>query len=153
MVMIQGALRQMLCNKIMSITFINQVSGTARIPKAVLLDLFKRTEKLYKKKIREKSISVIFVSENESKKLNSKYRNKAYATNVLSFESFSNDELGDIIICPAVARKQAKDMDVGFVWWLSFLFTHGLLHLIGFDHKTKKQEIKMDDLTKKIICE
>ena len=87
--MIQGALRQMLCNKIMSITFINQVSGTARIPKAVLLGLFKRTQKLYKKKIREKSISVIFVSENESKKLNSKYRNKAYATNVLSFESFS----------------------------------------------------------------
>jgi len=137
----------------MSIEFINQASGTARIPKAVLLRLYNRTQKLFKKKIREKSISVIFVSENESKKLNSRYRNKNKSTNVLSFESSGNDELGDIIICPKLARKQAKDMNVGFVWWLGFLFAHGLLHLIGFGHKTKKQEIKMDDLTKKIICE
>ena len=137
----------------MSIVFINQISSTARIPRAVLLRLFKRTQKLFKQKTREKSVSVIFASPKESKNLNTKYRKKNYATNVLSFESSDPQELGDIIICPAVARKQAREMRVGFNWWVSYLFVHGLLHLIGYSHKTKLQENKMDKLTKKILCD
>lgn len=137
----------------MKIVFINQISSAARIPRAVLLRLYNRTQKLFKQKIREKSVSMIFVSSKESKKLNKKYRNKNKSTNVLSFESSDPQEMGDIIICPDLARRQAKQMQVGFTWWVSYLFAHGLLHLIGYDHKTKSQERQMEKLTKKILCE
>jgi len=137
----------------MKIIFINQVSSTARIPRAVLLRLFIRTQKLFNKKIKNKTVCLVFESELAIKKLNAKYRGKNKPTNVLSFESMQTDELGDIIICPKVARKQSKEMRVGFSWWVSYLFVHGLLHLIGYDHKTKSEENEMDLLTKKILCE
>ncbi|MBU2575997.1 rRNA maturation RNase YbeY [Patescibacteria group bacterium] len=137
----------------MRIVFINQVSGTARIPRAVLLALAARTQKLFKQKMRGKSLCAVFASARESKKLNSKYRAKKRATNVLSFESAEADELGDIIICPEIARKESGAMRAGFNWWVSYLFVHGLLHLIGYDHKTKSEENKMDKLIQKIICE
>ncbi|MBT4936011.1 hypothetical protein HON15_04550, partial [Candidatus Woesearchaeota archaeon] len=86
----------------MDIVFVNQVSSTARIPQEVIRALRKRINKLFKRKIQSKVISVVFVSSGVSKKLNSEYRNKARATNVLSFVSPEKKELGDIVICPQI---------------------------------------------------
>jgi probable rRNA maturation factor len=69
-------------------------------------------------------LSLVFIGETLSRKLNKKYREKDRATNVLSFPltKFS----GEIFITPSVAKKEGHSV--------GFLFIHGLLHLKGYDH-------------------
>jgi probable rRNA maturation factor len=135
----------------MNIVFINRVSSTARIPRKVILRVAKRALKRFQSNMHGKSVGVVFVSISESKKLNTTYRSKYRATNVLSFESCEQGELGDVIICPSIARKEAKELKIGFNEHILYLFVHGLLHLLGYDHKTLKQETIMEKLTQKII--
>ncbi len=137
----------------MSIVFVNKVPNAARLPRAVIISLFAKAQKVLKKNLLNKSVSVLFVSAEDSKKLNYKYRSKQKPTNVLSFPSSQKDELGDIIICPVIASQESSKQKIGFVWWIGYLFIHGLLHLLGYDHKTKKESIKMNNLTEKIICD
>lgn len=121
------------------------------MPKAVINDLSKRINKLFKRKTKQKTVSVVFVSAAASKKFNSKYRNKARATNVLSFVSPEKKELGDIVICPQIAKREAESIGVGFSWWVGYLFVHGMLHLLGYDHQSTKQEQKMENMAKKVL--
>jgi probable rRNA maturation factor len=137
----------------MEICFINQSSSTARIPRAVISRLFSRTQNLFNKKISGKSVSVIFVSPKKVKELNLLYRKINRPTNVLSFSCDKDSELGDIIICPSVAKEEAKISGMSFNYWVGYLAIHGMLHLLGYDHFSKKSEEKMDALTKKILCE
>lgn len=82
-------------------------------------------------------ITVRFVDAEEGRTLNQQWRNKAYATNVLSFP-YQNDTLvlGDLVLClPVVASEataQGKPLDAHF----AHLIVHGMLHLQGFDHET-----------------
>jgi probable rRNA maturation factor len=135
----------------MNIVFINQVSKTARMPRAVIRGLANRTQRLFKSQTSKRLVSVVFVGPSTSKKLNNKYRSKKCATNVLSFVSPEKRELGDIVICPALAKKEADSIGVGFSWWIGYLFIHGMLHLLDFDHKTSKQEEKMENMAKRIL--
>jgi len=137
----------------MSVIFINKVSMSARIPRTDMRFLFSRAQKLFNREISKKSVSILFVPEKESRALNFKYRRKNNSTNVLSFSSLDKEELGDIVICPQVAKREAKENKIGYRWWVSYLFAHGILHLLGYDHNTKKTEEIMDKLTRKIICD
>lgn len=136
----------------MQICFINQSSSTARIPRAVIGRLFLRTQKLFAK-TSGKSVSVIFATPKKVQELNLLYRKVNRSTNVLSFSSDKKEELGDIIICPYVARKEARNNKMSFSYWVGYLAVHGMLHLLGYDHSSKRDEQKMDLLTKKILCE
>jgi probable rRNA maturation factor len=51
--------------------------------------------------------------------------------------------LGDIIICPAVALKDAKEQGINPAYHLVFLITHGVLHLLGQDHQEASQRVVM----------
>lgn len=79
--------------------------------------------------------------------LNRSYRNKDYATDVLSFpaaplptpsapDTPGADYLGDIVIAIGVAQRQADDMGHPVGTELKVLALHGLLHLLGYDHET-----------------
>ena len=70
------------------------------------------------------SLSLVFIGETTSQKLNKQYRQKDKATNVLSFPLTENS--GEIFITPKVAKKEGHSV--------GFLFIHGLLHLKGYDH-------------------
>lgn len=99
---------------------------------------------------------VNIVDTKKIKSINKKYRKIDKPTDVISFANRDNKEiyvplLGEIFICLSVAKKQAKLYKHSLNREIIFLFTHGLLHLLGFDHKTKKQEKIMFDLTDKII--
>lgn len=88
--------------------------------------------------------------------LNKKYRKINKPTDVLSFANRDNGNihislLGEIYICLEKAKKQAKQYKHSLQREMIFLFTHGLLHLLGYDHKTKKQEKALNALTNKII--
>lgn len=95
-------------------------------------------------------VSVGLVGSNEMKRLNKKYRKKDKITDVLSFEGRA-DDLGEIIICVSEAKKQAKQKGHSFHCEIQFLFVHGLLHLLGYDHKTMRQKEKMAKVEEKIM--
>lgn len=94
--------------------------------------------------------SLAFVTDRQIKKLNRMYRKKDKPTDVLSFNGEA-DYLGEIIIAVAVAEKQAKKIGHSFHCELQFLLVHGLLHLSGFEHKTVKGGLEMEEMQNKII--
>jgi len=100
-----------------------------------------------------KDIELIFVRNNEMKKLNKKYRNINKATDVLSFplEFDINIPLGSIVISVDFATQKAKEYNHSFEDEIKLLFIHGLLHLLGFNHETDGGEhrIKEQELIKK----
>jgi probable rRNA maturation factor len=82
-------------------------------------------------------VTVRFVDAEEGRALNARYRQKDYATNVLSFPYAAEPVVsGDLVVCTPVvlreARKQGKAADAHF----AHLIVHGMLHLQGYDHET-----------------
>ncbi len=117
-------------------------------------------------------VNVGFVSEIAIQKLNKEYRNVDKITDVLSFpffnlipgqepdyEMFEREkepntklvELGDIAICENVALRQAKQFGHSFKREVCYLATHGLLHILGFDHMTEEEEKNMSALCEKFV--
>lgn len=88
----------------------------------------------------EPSLSVVFVSSEEMVKLNSKYRNKAYSTDILSFNS--NQTLGELVICSEVIKEQARRHGLSQKHELGYMLIHGVLHLLGYDHEKSLTEQK-----------
>ena len=83
-------------------------------------------------------ITVRIVDEEEARALNRDYRDKDYATNVLTFEygETALDVLsGDIVICAAVVEKEAAEQSKRLTDHYAHLIIHGALHLQGFDHE------------------
>ena len=78
------------------------------------------------------SLSLVFIGEKESQKLNFSYRGKKKPTNILSFPL--DKKSGEIFITLSVARKEAPKFDRNFSNFVAFLFIHGLMHLKGHLH-------------------
>ena len=97
------------------------------------------------------AVSVIFVNDEQIHAINRDYRNIDRPTDVISFaladqqdeNDYIEEELGDIFINIDAARRQAIDYQHSERREICFLFTHGLLHLNGFDHQTKEEEQEM----------
>lgn len=90
------------------------------------------------------SLSVAFIKEEEIKKLNNKYLKKNKPTDVLSFPHNTDflketknfkDSLGEVVICPSVVEKNAKQLSVSIKRELSKTLIHGILHLLGYEHE------------------
>jgi probable rRNA maturation factor len=60
--------------------------------------------------------------------------------------------LGDVVLCPAVADKQAKEAGHGFEDELHLLTTHGILHLLGFDHEEPEEHAEMFGLQAELLA-
>jgi probable rRNA maturation factor len=89
-------------------------------------------------------LSVAYINEKESRALNKKWRGKDKPTNVLSFALSKNS--GELVLCPAIVKKEAKNFDRTFPKFLGFLVIHGMLHLKGMAHGSimEKAELKYD---------
>jgi len=137
----------------MRITFLNKDSKTARIPRAVIFQYARTIECVLGKRAQNAELSVIFISKSESRLLNKKYRKKDKPTNVLSFETTleERESLGDILICPSVARREAAEEGVTLTEWLVRLFVHGALHLFGYDHMNAKEAHRMESIEHVIL--
>lgn len=85
------------------------------------------------------NLSVVFLNNKESIKINKKYRNKNKASNVLSFPLEKNS--GEIFL-NIDSKKEAPNFDMSAKKFLAYLFIHGCLHLKGYDHgdEMEKQE-------------
>jgi len=98
------------------------------------------------------SVSVRIVAKEEAQQLNKQYRNKDYATNVLSFTfdpppiPMDVTHLGDLILCKQVVEKEAKQQNKATHDHWAHLIIHGALHLQGYDHLTDAQADNMEQL-------
>jgi probable rRNA maturation factor len=99
--------------------------------------------------------TIRIVDETESRDLNSRFRDKDSATNVLAFPSDSGlldyDCLGDLVICAplVVAEAAAQGKPVEAHW--AHLVVHGMLHLQGFDHNNDDETAQMEALEIRIL--
>jgi rRNA maturation RNase YbeY len=101
-------------------------------------------------------VMVELVGERVMKKLNSHYRDKSYATDVLSFQAPSvfrtQGLLGELLICKSVLMRQAREHGHSAQIELEVLIVHGILHLLGFDHeKSPKQAREMEKWEAKLL--
>ena len=78
-------------------------------------------------------IQIVEVSESESRRLNLIYRGKRKPANVLSF--FYDKEYGEIIVCPALIRREAKAQGNSFEYQMTWMIVHGMIHLSGSHHE------------------
>lgn len=91
-------------------------------------------------------LSIVYVTQEKGGSLNKEYRSGTFATNVLSFA-----ETRDIIITPAIVEREAQEQGVSFVYWLTYLIVHGMLHLEGYTHTTAAEATVMEDLEERIM--
>ena len=106
---------------------------------------------LKKEKVKKKDVSVVIVSPQKMRKLNKVYRGKDKATNVLSFEG-GEFSLGEIVLCPSVILKDALEYKMSSKKAISWMFVHGLLHLLGYNHETTKDENIMTQKEKQYLA-
>ena len=86
------------------------------------------------------SLSMAYVTRALSRKLNKKYRKKDKATNVLAFPL--RKDMGELVLCPGVIKKEAKNFGRTFERFLGFLVIHGMLHLKGKTHGKAMEKLE-----------
>lgn len=109
-------------------------------------------------------LSVLLVDNEYIRELNFNYRKIDSPTDVLSFamnESTDNEPeidlpeevvlLGDIVISLEQAEKQSIEFNHSLYREVAFLFSHGLLHLLGYDHQNEEEERLMREIQEKIL--
>lgn len=103
-------------------------------------------------------VSFIIINNNEIHEINKLYRNVDRATDVITFaniDSYDDEtipkELGDIFISYEKVIEQANEYRHSTLREFSFLVTHGMLHILGYDHMNKEDEEIMFSLQDKIL--
>ena len=107
-------------------------------------------------------LAVMFVDEPAMEALHIQWTDEPGPTDVLSFpmdelrpgteqEPTPAGLLGDIVICPAVAERQANTAGHDTINEVLLLTTHGILHLLGFDHSEPEEEKEMFGIQKSIL--
>lgn len=125
-----------------AVTFSNQTRSKIR-PEPLIRSI---NDDLKKYGLTDKlGVELRIIGTRAMRSLNKKYRQKNYATDVISFPIWPNLDtikrqegqvlLGSIVICLPIARKQAVDQKQSLVEQLNFLLAHSLQHLLGFHHE------------------
>jgi len=92
------------------------------------------------------------VDEAEGCELNHQFRNKDYATNVLTFVYDDTQPLtGDIVLCAPVVSKEAQQQHKNLIAHYAHLTVHGILHLQGYDHIEEAEAVVMEQLETQIL--
>jgi probable rRNA maturation factor len=97
----------------------------------------------------DRELSILLCSDAVIRDLNRRWRKKNRPTDVLAFAQLEarvpNDRaLGDIAISIDTARKQAGAANRSVAAEVTYLLAHGLLHLVGYDHRTREEERRMN---------
>lgn len=124
-----------------------------RIEKSFVEKVVKKTLAVSKKKGAGFSVSIVFVGNDKIREINRKYRKINKTTDILSFSYSSGYNkkktegqpalqreallAGELFLCPEVIEKSAKENKVSFKKELTFVLSHGILHLLGFHHGKK----------------
>lgn len=106
---------------------------------------------------RAAELSLRIVGTREARVLNHRYRDKDYATNVLSFaielpRGIVLPLLGDIVMCAPVVAREARQQHKLLRDHYAHLTVHGVLHLLGFDHRNARDAARMEKLETRILA-
>ncbi len=123
----------------------------------------------------EAEVSLLFVDEDAIAALNERFLERSGPTDVLAFPveddplppgrfpdmggtgpgSEVADEplllLGDVVVCPSVAARNAKERSIAYEDEIALLVVHGLLHLLGMDHQIDAEAEAMEALEQKLL--
>ncbi len=113
---------------------------------------------------RDIELSLAFVGTETIADLNSRYRGKSGPTDVLSFEGDEIEgadahspgaevpfSLGDLVICPEVAARNAVEHECSLDDELALLIVHGILHLLGMDHEEEDEARVMESKEQELL--
>ena len=108
-------------------------------------------------KLARAELSVRLVGEAEMAALNRRYRGRDAPTNVLAFGAdlpadIEHPLLGDIVLCPAVLRREAQAQGKSEAQHWAHLLIHGSLHLLGYNHEQAEEAQQMETLETKILA-
>ena len=112
----------------------------------------------------DSELTIRLVDESEGLELNHTYRQRDYATNVLSFPADVPDEmggiplldiplLGDLVICVPVVEREALEQEKPPEAHWAHLVIHGCLHLLGYDHIDDAEAEEMEALERTLLAE
>jgi len=110
----------------------------------------------YKSKKNNLEVSFLLTSDFNIRLLNKNYRNKDKSTNVLAFPMNQNTFgenyiVGDVVISLQKILSESKKLQIQKYKYLSQITIHGVLHLLGFDHKSNKQHEEMNRIEQKVL--
>lgn len=105
-------------------------------------------------------LSVLFISAAHMRRLNAHFAGDDYATDVLAFPMMEDDEeeeeagplLGDVVVCPQVAQRNAERIGHSLDDELAVLIVHGTLHLLGYDHQRASDKEAMERRQNEILA-
>lgn len=110
-------------------------------------------------------VTLLFVDESEMASYNERFLDRHGATDVLSFPVEElipgvvpdTDPqgpplmLGDVVIAPAYVKRQAEEMGVTYEDEMALMVTHGILHLLGYDHTEDDEAERMEDRERHLL--
>ena len=99
-------------------------------------------------------LTVRFVTEKEGRTLNRSYRDKDYATNVLTFNYHESEEQAthaDIVLCSDVLMRESEEQNISLEQHAAHLIVHGVLHAQGYDHENDEDAVEMETLETEIL--
>jgi probable rRNA maturation factor len=105
----------------------------------------------------EAELSLLLVNSGHMRQLNARFAGNDYSTDVLAFPMMEDDEdeeevvLGDVVLCPEVAARNAARLDHSVDTEIDVLLVHGMLHLLGYDHQSSQQRTRMDRRAREVL--
>lgn len=103
--------------------------------------------------MQEAEIVLRIVDEAEGCELNHQFRDKDYATNVLTFVYDDTQPLtGDIVLCAPVVSKESQQQHKNLIAHYAHLTVHGVLHLQGYDHIEEAEAVVMEQMETQILA-
>lgn len=106
-------------------------------------------------------LGIRIVDAEEAQRFNRDYRNRDYATNVLSFpadlpeglpDELRRTQLGDLLICAPVVEREALEQNRPAADHWAHLTIHGILHLLGYDHELPGEAVVMESMETEILA-
>jgi probable rRNA maturation factor len=135
--------------------FIEIQFGTAKLEESInAIMSVAQLKKILRMTIQnDAQLTLRFTGKAESRKLNAAYRNKDYATNILTFNYHTPGQAlhSDLVICWPILVQEAKTQGKSIVDHLSHLLVHGALHAQGFDHEDEIEAEAMESLEVAIL--
>jgi probable rRNA maturation factor len=137
----------------------NKLSLSVQYPDPRLKDIVPRTDVrrwVQAALFAPAELTIRFVDAEEGRTLNRNYRDKDYATNVLTF-AYSEDEesevtQADIILCTDVLQREAAEQGKSVHTHAAHLVVHGVLHAQGYDHEAEEEAAEMESLEIDILA-
>ncbi len=139
--------------------FTENISESFEINEKKFINLAKKILRFYLSEIFDKSclagcdfntitFDILYTDSAKTHEINREYRNKDYPADIITFAIFADSEekfifdgdinLGEIIIALDKVQEEAFRKGVAFELELAFLISHGIMHLLGFDHMTEE---------------